>query len=205
MPPGPTASYSKAMRVVWLPDRETKASFEVCGEDRAFTDDEFFEFCVKNSDLRMERLANGKIVITRQRRLRPHRNNGISAYLFLGAESEGRGVAFDSHAEFIRDSGAAFAGASSILKSRLARFTKKEKRKLGRICPDFGIELRSTSDRLPSLKAKMDEWDPQRRPDSAGSSTSINARFHLPPRHAGRGVVRSKHHRKGSPRRRFSA
>jgi hypothetical protein len=88
----PIAAYSKATRVVWLPDRE-KASFEVCGEERPLNDDEFFEFCRKNSDLRFERLANGKIVFTRQRRLRPHGEITAFHYLFLWAESDGRGVA----------------------------------------------------------------------------------------------------------------
>ena len=60
MPTGPAAVYSKAMRAAWPPDRETKASFEVCGEDRPLNDDEFFEFCRKNSDLRIERLAKRK-------------------------------------------------------------------------------------------------------------------------------------------------
>jgi Uma2 family endonuclease len=50
------------------------------------------------------------------------------------------------------------AGRLWILKSRLAKFTKEEKKRFGRICPDFVIELRSPSDRLPSLKAKMEEW-----------------------------------------------
>ncbi|MGA7240045.1 MAG: Uma2 family endonuclease [Bryobacteraceae bacterium] len=147
------------MQVV-LPDRETKASFEVCGEDRPLNDDEFFDFCVKNADLRIERLANGEIVIMPPAGLETgYQNSEISAQLRNWAKADGRGVAFDSNTEFILSSGAAFApDASWILKSRLAKFTKEEKKRFGRICPDFVIELRSPSDRLPSLKAKMEEW-----------------------------------------------
>jgi Uma2 family endonuclease len=147
------------MQVV-LPDRETRASFEVCGEDRPLNDDEFFDFCMKNADLRIERLANGEIVIMPPAGLESgYRNNEISAQLRNWARTDGRGLTFDSNTEFILASGAAFApDASWILKSRLARFTKEEKQRFGRICPDFVIELRSQSDRLPSLKAKMEEW-----------------------------------------------
>lgn len=148
-----------AMQVV-LPDRETRASFEVCGEDRPLNDDEFFDFCMKNADLRIERLANGEIVIMPPAGLESgYRNNEISAQLRNWARADGRGLTFDSNTEFILASGAAFApDASWILETRLARFTKEEKQRFGRICPDFVIELRSPSDRLPSLKAKMEEW-----------------------------------------------
>jgi Uma2 family endonuclease len=148
-----------AMQVV-LPDRETRASFEVCGENRPLNDDEFFDFCMKNSDLRIERLASGEIIIMPPAGLETgYQNNEISAQLRNWALADGRGAAFDSNTEFILASGAAFApDASWILKSRLAKLTREEKKRFGRICPDFVIELRSPSDRLPSLKAKMEEW-----------------------------------------------
>jgi Uma2 family endonuclease len=154
-----TALYSKTMQVV-LPDRETRASFEVCGEDRPLNDEEFFDFCMKNSDLRIERLANGDIIIMPPAALETgYQNSEISAQLRNWAIADGRGVAFDSNTEFILASGAAFApDASWILKSRLSKLTKEERKRFGRICPDFVIELRSPSDRLPSLRAKMEDW-----------------------------------------------
>lgn len=147
------------MQVV-LPDRETRASFEICGEDRPLNDEEFFDFCRKNADLRIERLSNGEIVIMPPAGLETgNRNFDISGQLYVWAKADGRGVAFDSNTEFILANGAAFApDASWILKSRLAKFTKRQKKLFGRICPDFIIELHSPSDRLSSLKAKMEEW-----------------------------------------------
>jgi len=44
------------------------------------------------------------------------------------------------------------------LKSNLASLTKQQKRRFLRLCPDFVVELKSPSDRLRSLKSKMDEW-----------------------------------------------
>ena len=88
-----------------------------------------------------------------------YRNSEVSAQLSIWAKADGCGVCFDSSAEFILPSGAAFAtDASWILKSRLAALTKEEKEQFGRLCPDFVIELKSPSDRLRSLKSKMDEW-----------------------------------------------
>jgi len=151
------------MQVV-LPDLETRASFEVCGDevngDRPLNDEEFFDFCMKNPDLHIERHSNGKIVILPHAGMETsYRNSEMSAQLGGWTKMDGRGVAFDSSAEFILPSGAVFApDASWVLKSRLASLTKAEKELFGRLCPDFVIELKSPSDRLRSLKSKMDEW-----------------------------------------------
>jgi Uma2 family endonuclease len=151
------------MQVV-LPDVETRASFEVCGDEvngeRPLSDEEFFDFCMKNPDLHIERRSNGEIVIMPPAGMGTgYRNSDVSAQLRDWAKMDGRGVAFDSNTEFILPSGAAFApDASWVLKNRLASLTKAEKELFGRLCPDFVIELKSPSDRLRSLKSKMDEW-----------------------------------------------
>jgi len=115
---------------------------------------------MKNPDLHIERRSNGEIVIMPPAGMETgYRNSEVSAQLRDWAKKDGRGVAFDSSAEFILPSGAAFApDASWVLKSRLASLTKAEKELFGRLCPDFVIELKSPSDRLRSLKSKMDEW-----------------------------------------------
>src|SRR5580700_6712429 len=130
------------MQVV-LPDRETWALVEMRGdeprEDCPLNDEEFFDFCMKNPDLRIERRANGEIVIMPPAGMETgYRNNDLSAQLRLWAKADGQGVSFDSNTEFILPSGAAFApDASWILKSRLASLTKEEKTLFGRLCPDF--------------------------------------------------------------------
>jgi Uma2 family endonuclease len=61
--------------------------------------------------------------------------------------------------EYLLASGAAYSpDASWILRSRLDKLSKDEKRKFLRICPDFVVELKSPSDRLSKLKDKMCEW-----------------------------------------------
>jgi Uma2 family endonuclease len=48
--------------------------------------------------------------------------------------------------------------ASWVEKSRLAELTLEEKKKFLPLCPDFVIELRSPSDDLDTIKAKMEEY-----------------------------------------------
>ena len=93
------------MQVV-LPDLETRASIEVCGDDvrgdRPLSDEEFFDFCMKNPDLRIERYANGEIVIMPPAGMETgYRNNDIVSAARDLDEGDGRGVAFDSNTEFM--------------------------------------------------------------------------------------------------------
>ncbi|MGH9611189.1 MAG: Uma2 family endonuclease, partial [Bryobacteraceae bacterium] len=48
--------------------------------------------------------------------------------------------------------------ASWTAKDRLAGLSREEKRGFPPLCPDFVIELRSPSDSLRELRAKMHEW-----------------------------------------------
>jgi len=124
------------------------------------TDDEYFQFCADNSDLRIERTAEGDIVI-----MPPvggegsYQNSELTGELRAWARKDGRGRAFDSSVEYFLPSGAAYSpDASWVLRSRLDKLSKDEKRRFPRLCPDFVVELKSPSDRLGKLKAKMHEW-----------------------------------------------
>jgi Uma2 family endonuclease len=128
--------------------------------ERRMTDDEYFQFCAHNPELRVERSAEGDILI-----MPPaggessFRNSELSAELRSWARKDGRGRAFDSSVEYLLPNGAAYSpDASWVLRSRLDKLTRDEKRKFPRLCPDFVVELMSPSDRLSKLKAKMREW-----------------------------------------------
>jgi Uma2 family endonuclease len=124
------------------------------------TDDEYFQFCANNSELRVERTPQGDIVIMPPAGFESgHRNSELIRQLGNWAINDGRGLACDSNTEYLLPSGAAYApDASWVLQSRLDKFTRDEKRKFPRLCPDFVIELMSPSDRLPKAKGKMREW-----------------------------------------------
>ncbi len=124
------------------------------------TDVEFFDFCQLYPDFRIERTAEGEVIIMPGTGLETSfRNNELSALLREWARADGRGKAFESNAEFMLASGAALSpDASWIDNTRLATLTREEKRKFTPICPDFVVELTSPSDRLSRVQQKMCEW-----------------------------------------------
>src|SRR5437867_2646371 len=124
------------------------------------TDEEFFRFCQRYQSFRIERTAQGEVVIMPPAGLETgFRNNELCRQLGNWARKDGRGRAFDSKTEYILPSGAAFSpDASWVHRSGLARLTRGEKKKFPRLCPNFVVELTSPSDRLPAVKRKMEEW-----------------------------------------------
>ena len=118
-----------SMQVV-LPDIETRATFLVQSE-RLMDDDQFFEFCGMNPELRIERTAQGEIVIMPPAGFETgYRNNDLSRQLGNWAKADGRGIALDSNTEYLLPNGAARSpDASWVLKSRLSQFTKEQKKR----------------------------------------------------------------------------
>ena len=148
----------KAMQMV-LNDIETNSPIRI-QPVRPMTDEEYYRFCVANPDLRIERTAEGEIVIMPPTGFdTAGRNADLTAQLYTWARRDGRGRAADSNVEYILPSGAARSpDASWVLRHRLARLTADQRKKFPPLCPDFVVELRSPSDRLRQVQAKMREW-----------------------------------------------
>jgi Uma2 family endonuclease len=144
---------------VLLPDRETRATLLI-DSDRPMTDDEYFDFCAENRKLRIERTAQGEIIIMPPAGPESsNRNLDIGAQLAIWTKKDGRGKAFDSNTEFFLPNGAARSpDACWVPKTRLDQFTKEQKRRFLHLCPDFVIELMSPTDRLRKSQDKMQEW-----------------------------------------------
>src|ERR1700758_3632983 len=71
------------------------------------TEEQFFEFCQINRDLRIERSADGDLIIMAPAGARSGaRNAEITLQLVQWAKRDGRGVAFDSSAGFRLPNGA---------------------------------------------------------------------------------------------------
>jgi Uma2 family endonuclease len=146
----------KAMQMV-LNDIETDSPIRI-QPARRMSDEEYFRFCVANPDRRIERTAEGEIVIMPPTET-SNRNMDLSSQLQQWAKRDGRGKTLDSNVEYILPSGAARSpDASWVLRSRLATLTADQKKKFPPLCPDFVVELRSPSDRLRQVQAKMPEW-----------------------------------------------
>ena len=125
-----------------------------------FTDDEFFEFCQENRDLRFERNANGEIIIMAPTGgITGKKNNKLSAKLDYWNEVHQLGEVFNSSTGFILPNGATRSpDASWLERSRWNALTEEEQTKFVPLCPDFIAELTSPSDTLRTTQEKMVEW-----------------------------------------------
>ena len=124
------------------------------------TDDQFFQLCQNNRELRFERNANGELII-----MSPaggetgNRNGRVNQQLFNWTDADGTGIAFDSSTGFKLPNGADRSPDASWIKlERWDALTDEEKRKFPPICPDFVIELLSPSDSLKTTQEKMQEY-----------------------------------------------
>ena len=123
-------------------------------------DERFADFCGLNSDLRMERTSSGELEIMAPAFSETgNRQSKITTHLETWTSLDGTGMAFGPSAGFTLPNGAIRApDASWILKSRLAALSHDQRSGFFNICPDFVIELRSETDRLSVLRAKMQEY-----------------------------------------------
>jgi len=124
------------------------------------TDDQLYEFSQINRDLRIERNAQGELIImpptggdTSQR------NAEIIIQLGSWAKRNGEGATFDSSGGFRLNNGAVRSpDAAWVRHSRLSALTAEERQKFLPLCPEFIIELRSPTDSLDLLREKMQEY-----------------------------------------------
>ena len=124
------------------------------------TDDQFFELCQINRDLRIERTAQGGLSIMSPAGGDSSALNAeITIQLGTWAKRDGTGRTFDSSGGFVLPDGAVRSpDAAWVSRARLASLTAEQRMKFLPLCPDFVIELRSPTDSLPVLQDKMREY-----------------------------------------------
>jgi Uma2 family endonuclease len=124
------------------------------------TEDQFFEFCQLNRDLRIERTTEGEWLIMPPAGGDTSEGNAeINRQLANWAKRDGTGAVFDSSGGFRLPNGAVRSpDAAWMLRARLAQFSAAQRRRFIPACPDFVLELRSPSDRLADLQAKLAEY-----------------------------------------------
>ncbi len=146
------------MQVV-LPEQALPAKL-ILNPELRMNDDEYYDFCMANANVRFERTAQGEIIIVPPAGGESdYRNVELSSQLAVWAKRDGRGKAFGPSVEFILPSGAAYSpDAAWVSNESLARLTKQQKRKFPRLCPEFVAEVMSPSDRLKTAKEKMEDW-----------------------------------------------
>jgi len=123
-------------------------------------EEQFFEFCQLNREWRIERSAEGDLeVMVPTGGETSNRNSHLNYQLTGWTLRDGMGVAFDSNGGFILPNGAMRSpDASWVERERLANLTAEQKQRFLPLCPDFVIELRSPSDPLSTIEAKMREY-----------------------------------------------
>lgn len=126
-----------------------------------FTDEELYKIDAENENFRIETSANGDLEIMPPPFPDTSRKNiELDFQLMFWAKKDKTGVCFESSAKFTLPNGAKrMPDAAWILKERYFAFSEEERtERFTRIAPDFVIELRSKSDRLPILQKKMKEY-----------------------------------------------
>ena len=124
------------------------------------TDEQFYQLCQDNEDLRLELTAGGELII-----MAPtggttgSRNADITSQLTNWAKKDGTGLSFDSSTMFILPNGAKRSpDASWVRRERWDALSEEDRDKFVPLCPGFVLELRSRTDSLPFLREKMDEY-----------------------------------------------
>jgi len=124
------------------------------------TSEQFYQLCEENPELKLERNANGELIV-----MPPtggetgKRNLTAGAQLWTWNEQTELGEAFDSSTGFTLPNKADRSpDVSWVEKSRWEALTPEQKDKFIPLCPDFVIELLSPSDSLKKTQEKMQEY-----------------------------------------------
>jgi len=123
-------------------------------------EEEFFQFCGEVDDVRIEREADGTII------LRPLRGTSVGSFCAEVATEMGmwnrasfKGKAFGANAGFTLPNKAVRSpDVSWIALERWLALLKDDQERFAHISPDFVIEIRSETDSLDLLKTKMIEY-----------------------------------------------
>lgn len=132
------------------------------------TDEAFYQLCQNNSDIRFERTAKGELVI-----MPPVGGEGgkreadLTIDLGVWNRQAQLGVVFSSSAGFKLPNGAVGEACSASVRSPDAAWVSQarwdalpleQRRRFPPLAPDFVIELRSETDEIEPLQAKMREY-----------------------------------------------
>lgn len=127
---------------------------------KPMNDDEFADFCQRHRDLRIEMDQFGEITIMTPTYSETGAINfELSVDFGVWARADGTGKGFDSSTGFILPNGAKRSPDLSWIKlEKWLAIPPEQRKKFAPICPDFIVEIRSASDSLTKLQAKMDEY-----------------------------------------------
>ncbi|MGB3638186.1 MAG: Uma2 family endonuclease [Rivularia sp. (in: cyanobacteria)] len=135
-------------------------AFELDLDNINLTDEQFFQLCQNNPDMRFERTASGELIIMSPTGSITGDRNADLTYQLRGWNRKYKlGKTFDSSSGFKLPNGAERSPDASWVKmERWDALTEDEKERFAPLCPDFVVELMSPSDTLEKTRAKMKEY-----------------------------------------------
>jgi Uma2 family endonuclease len=142
-----------------LPELKAPATL-ILNREKGLSDEKYLRICKANPDLRLERTAQGELVIVPPAGAdSDYRCLDTGRQLGNWARKDGRGKALGSSVQFWLPNGAALSpDAAWVSNARLATLTKKQRGEFLRLTPEFVVEVMSPSDRLGAAQRKMKEW-----------------------------------------------
>ena len=121
----------------------------------------FHQFVLRNRDLKIERDKYGTITIHPLMTFDSGFDEGEAFFhLKLWSKKDKTGKAFSPSTSFDLPDGSQYkADGAWISNQKIAQLTEQNRKQIASIVPDFVMEVRSETDRLPKLKEKMtDAW-----------------------------------------------
>lgn len=127
--------------------------------DIDLSEEQFYRLCQVNRDLRLERTAEGKLIIMPPTGWETgNRNSRLVQRLGNWADTDGNGLVFDSSTGFKLPNGAIRSPDAAWVRRDRLEVLNPDPNSFLPLCPDFAIELRSASDALTDIRAKMQEY-----------------------------------------------
>lgn len=124
------------------------------------TDEQFYQLCIHNPEWNIEQTATGALIV-----MSPvggesgKREMNFGGELYVWNKQTRLGEVFSSSTIFkLPKGGKRSPDAAWVELSRWQALTPEERKKFPPIAPDFVIELRSATDDLATLQAKMQEY-----------------------------------------------
>ncbi|MBW4465376.1 MAG: Uma2 family endonuclease [Pegethrix bostrychoides GSE-TBD4-15B] len=126
----------------------------------ALTRTEFYQLCLVNPALTMERTPNGELMImTPMGGEGGNREANLIIKVGIWNEQTQLGVVFSSQTVFsLPKGGDRSPDVAWVKQERWQQLSPAERQGFPPLCPDFVIELRSRTDRLKPLQDKMQEY-----------------------------------------------
>ena len=124
------------------------------------THEQFYELCAEYPELWLEVTSSGELIVMPPAGMEAdRRNTGFIGQFVIWAKKDRTGVVFGPTAGYTLPNGAIRSpDVSWIRRERWDSLSQFEKDRFAHIYPDFAVELRSPSDRLPTLINKMEEY-----------------------------------------------